>query len=164
MMWHRMLLVATIAAGLASGAGTISAAASSVPVGAAAPTFQVTGNEPWALAGLMPGDALPEREVRITATGCVRYWLAPSLSGDEALGAWLEVRATSAADHSTLASGRVGDFAEAAAEPQARTLCNGEEVVRLSGVLHRDATNEVQGASGNLTWTVYAVEAAAPNR
>lgn len=161
---HRILLTATLAAVLASGAATFSVAAGSVQGGGSLPAIAVAGNEPWSLAGLMPGDALPDREVRIAASGCVRYWLAPSVTGDEALGDWIEIRATSEGDGTTLTAGRVRDLDARTGERSARTLCDGQAVVRLGGSLHRDAPNAVQGASGSLTWTIYAVAGVAPER
>jgi hypothetical protein len=149
--------------------GLISLAAIAAPAAAAdlpfhaSPRLAVSGTEPIAVTGLMPGDALARQTITIAATGAVRYSLRAITTGSPALTRLLTVSIIEQRSGTVLYAGPLVDAAIGTIPgSDARTLTDGSEVLTVEAALPSSAGNEVQGASLSIGWVVQATELAGP--
>lgn len=153
--WSRRSAWLIRAATLAVAAGLVGMTALSVSAATEAiatpsrPDLLVTGNDPWNLAGILPGDPAALHEIHLRAVGDLRYDLRAELDGSAALADELRVVVRARAAGVTLFEGPLSGLG-APGEPWApgsgRLLRDAaEETLLVSIALPASAGNEVQG-------------------
>jgi hypothetical protein len=147
--WLIRAATLAVAAGLIGMTALSVFAASEAIASSSRPDLVIAGNDPWNLAGILPGDPAAPHEIHLRAVGDLRYDLRAELDGSALLADELRVVVRAGAAGATLFDGPLSGLA-APDEPWApgsgRLLRDAaEETLLVSVALPAGVGNEVQG-------------------